>query len=149
MLTAVVFVDLGILVASGTELFDLAASHSVVIPREGGGSSTPRPIDSITDVSEYWVAAGACHRAAIRPTRWRVTTIEYDFAISPHHLRESCLRTSRPPKTDGAGKTGCTLHPRSRVQYAQTKAHTSIQVQAEHPGLPCAVALRLTSSSSR
>ena len=27
--------------------------------------------------------------------------------------------------------------------------HTSIQVQAEHPGLPCAVALRLTSCSPR
>jgi len=26
--------------------------------------------------------AGACHRARIRATRWRVTTIEYDFAIS-------------------------------------------------------------------
>jgi len=29
------------------------------------------------------------------------------------------------------------------------KAHTSIQVRREHPGLPCAMALRLTSCSSR
>src|SRR5437899_12625589 len=29
------------------------------------------------------------------------------------------------------------------------KAHTSIQVRQEHPGLPCAMALRLTSRSSR
>jgi len=50
---------------------------------------------------------------------------------------------------EGAGKTGCTLHPRSRVQLRTEDAHTSIQVQAEHPGLPCAVALRLTSCSPR
>jgi hypothetical protein len=57
--------------------------------------------------------------------------------------------TSRPRRDEGAGKTGCTLHPRSRVQLRTRKAHTSIQVQAEHPGLPCAVALRLTSCSPR
>jgi hypothetical protein len=32
---------------------------------------------------------------------------------------------------------------------AQKDAHTSIQVQREHPGLPCAVALRLIASSPR
>jgi hypothetical protein len=37
-----------------------------------------------------------------------------------------------PHKTEGAGKTGCALHPRSRVQSAQRKAHTSIQVQRKH-----------------
>ena len=50
---------------------------------------------------------------------------------------------------EGAGKTGCALHPRSRVQRAQKNTHTSIQVQREHPGLPCAMALRLTSCSPR
>ena len=30
-------------------------------------------------------------------------------------------------KSEGAGKTGCLLHPRSRVRFAQTKGHTSIQ----------------------
>ena len=39
----------------------------------------------------------------------------------------------------GAGKTGCTLHPRSRVQFAHENAHTSIQVQRKHSGLPCAM----------
>jgi len=38
-------------------------------------------------------------------------------------------------KTEGAGKTGCALHPRSRVQCAFKKTHTSIQVQREHSGL--------------
>jgi hypothetical protein len=53
------------------------------------------------------------------------------------------LRLTSAPKSEGAGKTGCALHPRSRVQFAHRNAHTSIQVQREHPGLPCAVALRL------
>src|SRR6187399_2644470 len=52
-------------------------------------------------------------------------------------------------RTEGAGKTGCLLHPRSRVRFAQTKLHTSIQGSAKHSGLPCAMALRLTSCSPR
>src|ERR1700682_530546 len=44
---------------------------------------------------------------------------------------------------EGAGNAGCTLHPRSRVQVSQKNAHTSIQVQRRHSGIPCAMALRL------
>ena len=44
-------------------------------------------------------------------------------------------------KSEGAGKTGCALHPRSRVPNAQTKTHTSIQVQRRQSGLPCAMVL--------
>src|SRR6187399_1169473 len=54
-----------------------------------------------------------------------------------------------PSCSEGAGKTGCLLHPRSRVRFAQTKLHTSIQGSAKHSGLPCAMALRLTSCSPR
>ena len=54
-----------------------------------------------------------------------------------------------PLKTEGAGKTGCSPHPRSRVPMHTAKAHTSIQVRRKHSGLPCAMALRLTSSSPR
>ena len=52
-------------------------------------------------------------------------------------------------KREGAGKTGCALHPRSRVQCAQGSAHTSIQVQRRASGLPCAMALRLMPCSPR
>ena len=48
---------------------------------------------------------------------------------------------------EGAGKAGCALHRRSRVQGALRKTHTSIQVQRKHSGLPCTVVLRLTSRS--
>src|ERR1700694_5008639 len=42
----------------------------------------------------------------------------------------------RPRKAEGAGKTGCALHPRSRVRLCKTKLHTSIQVQRKHPAFP-------------
>src|SRR4051794_3246706 len=48
-------------------------------------------------------------------------------------MRPSCAGTC-PRKTEGAGKTGCALHPRSHVQDAQSKTHTSIQVQRKHSG---------------
>src|SRR5438132_13374770 len=37
----------------------------------------------------------------------------------------------------------------SRANAHGKRRHTSIQVRREHPGLPCAIALRLTSCSSR
>jgi hypothetical protein len=52
-------------------------------------------------------------------------------------------------RREGAGNAGCALHPRSRVQSAQTKAHTSIQGSGEHTDIPCAMALRLIPRSPR
>src|SRR3954469_14524998 len=37
---------------------------------------------------------------------------------------------------EGARKTGCLLHPRSRVRFAQTKLHTSIQGSWSIPAFP-------------
>jgi hypothetical protein len=53
------------------------------------------------------------------------------------------------PKQEGAGNAGCLLHPRSRVQEMVVEAHTSIQVQSEHSGIPCAMVLRLMPRSPR
>ena len=53
------------------------------------------------------------------------------------------------PKQEGAGNAGCLLHPRSRVQEMVVDAHTSIQVQSEHSGIPCAMVLRLMPRSPR
>jgi hypothetical protein len=53
------------------------------------------------------------------------------------------------PKKRGRRKTGCALHPRSRVQLRTKNAHTSIQVQRRASGLPCAMVLRRTSCSPR
>ena len=58
------------------------------------------------------------------------------------------LHLRLPPwRTEGAGKTGCLLHPRSRVRFALDKTAHEHTGQREHSGLPCAMALRLTSCS--
>src|SRR5260370_15994323 len=70
-----------------------------------------------------------------------------------HDLAARCARALQshlvPPKTEGAGKAGCALHPRSRVQDVHKNTHTSIQVQRRASGLPCAMALRLIARSPR
>jgi hypothetical protein len=80
------------------------------------------------------------------------TTQEFKGAVSrsrgamhPRFAR----KFSRPGNSEGAGKTGCALHPRSRVHKKVEVAHTSIQVQRKHSGLPCAMALRLITCSPR
>ena len=73
---------------------------------------------------------------------------EHVSSISRHTLPEVCIWFA--PKYEGAGKTGCVPHPRSHVLFAHGKeVHTGIQVRRKHPGLPCAMALRLASCSSR
>ena len=67
--------------------------------------------------------------------------------ISRREAPEVCVSWSL--KQEGAGNAGCALHPRSRVQKAERKSHTSIQVQRRHSDIPCAMALRLTSRSPR
>ena len=39
-------------------------------------------------------------------------------------------------ESEGAGKAGCALHPRSRVQQCTEETHTSIQGSGEHPTFP-------------
>src|ERR1700675_3896774 len=71
-----------------------------------------------------------------------MTVVRHEFAFSRRDAPGVLLETL-PSKSEGAGKAGCALHPRSRVQCASRNAHTSIQVQRRTPGLPCAMALRL------
>ena len=51
-------------------------------------------------------------------------------------MRPSFARNFPPSQTEGAGKTGCALHPRSRVRIALSRLHTSIQGSGEHPAFP-------------
>src|SRR4051812_424132 len=67
--------------------------------------------------------------------------------MRPEFCWKPCPRNNRgrrrPSKIEGAGKTGCAPHPRSRVREMQQDAaheHTGL---AEASGLPCAMALRL------
>ena len=102
------------------------------------GSSTPRLIDSITAVS-----------GILDHPPSRTMTVEYDVRDLAALLRPRFAFRLPSPKSEGAGKTGCLLHPRSRVRFAQTKTAHEHTGQREHSGLPCAMALRLTSCSSR
>src|SRR4051812_21334030 len=83
--------------------------------------------------------------AALAMTRLK---FKRDFVFSRHHLPE-VLHEPCPSAKEGAGDTGCALHPRSRVQYVREIAHTSIQVQRKHSGIPHAMALRLMARSPR
>ena len=73
---------------------------------------------------EYWVARSS--RAMTLNMSWR----------SRDALRPSFARNFPPSNTEGAGKTGCALHPRSRVRFALSRLHTSIQGSGEHPTFP-------------
>src|SRR3954454_346551 len=54
----------------------------------------------------------------------------------------------RPPKSEGAGNAGCTLHPRSHVQWVEECAHEHTG-QRRQSDIPCAMALRLITCSPR
>src|SRR4051812_28276722 len=64
------------------------------------------------------------------------TTIEYTFAFSRHVVSEVLNGNLAPLKSEGAGKTGCAPHPRSRRQCATRMAPTSIQVWRKHAAFP-------------
>jgi hypothetical protein len=56
-------------------------------------------------------------------------------AISP----EACWIFPRPFQTEGAGKAGCALHPRSRVQKCASKNAHEHTGQRRHSDFPCAM----------
>ena len=57
-------------------------------------------------------------------------------AFSRRDAPELCVDCHPLKEQEGAGKAGCALHPRSRVQKCTKKTHTSIQVQRRHPAFP-------------
>src|SRR5438445_5403310 len=63
-------------------------------------------------------------------------TAERAFAFSRRRSPEVLHLHLPSSKSEGAGKTGCLLHPRSRVRFAQTKLHTSIQGSGSIPAFP-------------
>ena len=101
--------------------------HTVaVIPRAGGVSSTPRLLGSIIAVSGI-----LDHPPA------RAMTTEYDVRDLATPFARGLLDNFPPSRnSEGAGKTGCLLHPRSRVRFAHNKLHTSIQGSWSIPAFP-------------
>ena len=121
-----------------------AASPQIVIPRACGGSSTPRPFGLITGVSGILDHSHA--RAMTTENAARQNASDTNSASSPRGA-PSLARSL--PRQRGAGNAGCALHPRSRVQSCAKSAHTSIQVQRKHSGIPRAMALQLMPRSPR
>ncbi len=95
------------------------------MPREGGASSTPRRIGSITAAS-----------GILGHPPSRVTTSEYASAFSRHVLPEVCIFVGPLRESEGAGKTGCTLHPRSRVQLRKQKCTRAYRFSGNTPAFP-------------
>jgi hypothetical protein len=62
----------------------------------------------------------------------------YASAFSRRRAPELCLKF-RPPTAKGAGKAGCTLHPRSRVPFAHRENAHEHTGQRRHSGFPCAM----------
>ena len=152
------------LCAEPGEVFDRAAGVTQLSPRhcEPPGRREAPPDDRLREAIHLatwkaWIASSQalpCANASrlSQAMTWRVLssfTTGQTSLFSRRDASEVCIKSARPKKTEGAGKTGCTLHPRSRVQLRTENAHTSIQVQRKHSGLPCAMALRLTSCSPR
>src|SRR6266702_1580602 len=66
---------------------------------------------------------------------WRVRM----QCIAPRSRRMICARFSedvRPLKKEGAGKTGCALHPRSRVQNCAKKRTRAYRFGGNTPAFP-------------
>src|SRR3954453_22528202 len=58
------------------------------------------------------------------------------FTFSRHEMPELCQEFLALSKTEGAGKAGCALHPRSRVQCAQEVRTRAYRSSGEHPAFP-------------
>ena len=106
-------------------------------PAKAGHPVTPRLLGSIT------AASGILDHPPARVMTLNMTSHSRD-ADRPRFAFRLPSRL-----LEGAGKTGCLLHPRSRVRFALTKTAHEHTGQREHSGLPCAMALRLTSCSPR
>ncbi len=109
----------------------------------GPGSALAEPVIGRRFAPTRWLAC---------PGRRKLFRFNCQTADArPHSRGTICpsLACLGPSRKKGAGNAGCALHPRSRVQNGQRKTHTSIQVQRRQSGIPCAMALRLTSRSPR
>jgi hypothetical protein len=56
----------------------------------------------------------------------------HGFTISRRDLPEACQLFSSTLQTEGAGNTGCTLHPRSRVHKKHAHEHTGSAEALRH-----------------
>jgi hypothetical protein len=107
-----------------------------------GGSSTPRPFASITSALEYWIArrslsaGGALRRPVGGRRRWDVCLRSRDTIRPSFANSVAQKRGRRRPSREGAGKTGCALHPRSRVQRQRERRTRAYRFSGSSPAFP-------------
>ena len=89
------------------------------------------------------------HPIRVIATRWlAMTWIQFRILATCFARGLHLVSPQRNQRAQGRPGASRTRGPACRLRNLQ-KMHTSIQVQAEHPGLPCAMALRLASCSPR
>jgi len=131
--------------ASNPESGAASPSHprKAVIASEAKQSIGPQ-VRRMGGAKRYPSCRYARRWVSLRSTHPTQTHLRIPAARSP-----GLCKIVSPKKEEGAGNAGCLLHPRSRVQKCASKTHTSIQVQTEHSGIPCAMVLQLIPRSPR
>src|SRR6266568_6827093 len=89
------------------------------------GSSTPQLLGSIIDVS-----------GILDHPLSRVTTTEYDFAISRHELPEVCWRTSRPLCQRAQGRPGACCTRGLACDLRKQKCTRAYRFSGNTPAFP-------------
>ena len=99
------------------------------------------PVNAVVlreSVDQYAAASRFYHRRLWNtgsPGRGRAMTAEYVAAFSRRMAPELCQKLPAL-QTEGAGKTGCALHPRSRVQLHKRVRTRAYRSSGEHPAFP-------------
>jgi len=130
-----------------------SATTRLSSPGLTGRSSTPRLLGWTRPSLEYRVARSSRAMTAVFVSstgvgpavgteRTRNDEAEIRFKFQTADTRPHSRGGRRPrfafrcPSKEGAGNAGCALHPRSRVQKAERKSHTSIQGSGGNPTFP-------------
>ena len=120
----------------------LYAPHPTRHTRAGGVPSTPRPFGSITAASGILDRPPQCaiaHKADDdKETHLRIP--------AAHSARALQIVSPKEKRAQGMPGACCT---RGLVCNSAKDAHTSIQEQPEHSGIPCTMVLRLMPRSPR
>jgi hypothetical protein len=99
--------------------------------------SDAAPRSSRATMRDCFVASAfARRRASADKSAPRNDEERHTFSISPQVFCASYWFISRPLQTEGAGKAGCALHPRSREQLAQKTRPRAYRSSGGNPTFP-------------
>src|SRR6185436_13472315 len=96
-------------------------------------------VQSLTSPDRHCERSEAIHSAASGEVDCFAALAMTEDTVSPSRGADRprfAINFLPSSKLEGAGKTGCLLHPRSRVRFAPKKMHTSIQGSGSIPAFP-------------